>query len=64
MAKSMIPLQPGAWETDWNRNQRNLNVAKIISATESQEAGFKEKLMHRVGQDWSNLAAAMQIKEF
>ena len=50
----------------WNRNQRNLNVAKKITATESQEAGFKEKLMHRVEQDQSNLAAAaaMQIKEF
>ena len=34
---------------DWNRNQRNLNVAKIISATESQEAGFKEKLIQVEG---------------
>lgn len=62
----MIPLQQGAWGMGWNRNQRNLNVAKKITATESQEAGFKEKLMHRVEQDQSNLAAAaaMQIKKF
>ena len=35
MAKSMILSQPGAYEMDWNRNQRYLNVAKKISATES-----------------------------
>ena len=29
----------------WNRNQRNVSVAKKISATESQETGFKEKLI-------------------